>query len=301
MRSLPQLTRFFPGKSVYPLYTLLVLLLMVTACRQQIIVATPEAPTFVPTISPTPILPTNTPDPALFTPTPEPNASFGDITFSYSISVTSNLSFTVNPAESPTVDTPFWEVIPEFVQVSFTDYPHTTSAFQPLVHFYRIPDFAADPAYAQVFLSTRELLDAGPNYVPEGIPILPLSFQAQGAQVLLAHVQYLDMNNGQGVRFLTQYQTTAGLINNSRLLYIFQGISNDGLTYIAGVMPVASPILPDDAQVIPADIDAFITNLGAYRENTRLQLDAEAVNRFNPNLAALDALFKSIYIVPAPQ
>lgn len=295
MEPLHQLTNFLRYGRRLLVLPLLIGLMALGACSGEVVLPT-LVPTFIPTITPTPIVPTPTPDPASLTPTPEPNAAFGDINFTYNMSVTSNLTFTVESAVPASVDTPFWEDVPEFVNVTFVGYPHTDSAYQPLIQFYSIPDFATDPAYADIFLSMRELLNARALYMPEGIRILPLSFQAQGAQVMQAQVQYLEMANGEGIRFLTQYQSTAGLINNFLLLYVFQGITDDGTTYVAGVLPVSSPILPNDGQVVPSDIDAFVANLSAYRENTVLQLNAEPVYSFTPNLDALDALFRSILI-----
>ncbi len=91
-------------------------------------------------------------------------------------------------------------------------------------------------------------------------------------------------------------ENVATLLNNFRLFYTFQGLTDDGATYIAAIMPVASSILPADGQVIPSDTEAFIANWPSYLINTRDQLNAEPVHRFTPNLAALDALFSSLRI-----
>jgi hypothetical protein len=255
-------------------------------------------PTFVPTNTPTPIAPTATPNPVNVTPTPLPNAvsGDGDIGFTYGISLTQNVTFTVLPAVPATENTPFWEVIPEFVNVDFSDYAHIESAYQPTIQFYPIAEFAADPEYSEIFLNTRDLLEGRPVYVPEGIPLLPPIFPSGAAQIIQAHVQYLDFAGGSGVRFITQYASTATLVNNYELIYTFQGLTDDGATYIASIMPVSSAILPASGQVTPSDTDAFIASFGSYLTNTRDQLNAEPVYNFTPNLSELDALFKSLSV-----
>ncbi|MCA9990320.1 MAG: hypothetical protein H6666_06780 [Ardenticatenaceae bacterium] len=275
----------------------LLLLMLLTACGGATATAVP-VPTFIPTLTPTSAIPTVTPTPPAVTPTPEPNAVFEGIQFTYGISLTQSLTFTRKPAVPPTENTPFWEVVPELVEVTFSGYIHSESAYQPGIFFYPVAEFGPDPQYGQVFINTQQLLQARPVYVPEGIPILPARppFNNAAPQILQAHLQYLTFANGSGVRFLTQYSQVAELVNNFKLLYVFQGLTNDGRTYIAAVFPVASAILPASGEFVAADMEEFVASYPTYLDITRQQLNAQPVFNFTPSLADLDALFRSMRV-----
>jgi hypothetical protein len=114
-------------------------------------------------------------------------------------------------------------------------------------------------------------------------------------QVVYAQVQYLDFKNGQGVRFLTQFDQAPIPINNYELIYTFQGLTSDGKYYIAVVLPVTHPELPATQQVSEQQADEM-NDFPAYLAKTTAWLGQQPGSSFTPDLAMLDALIKTIEV-----
>lgn len=104
----------------------------------------------------------------------------------------------------------------------------------------------------------EQLLAAQPSGFVSEFPALPLN---HAAQVIHAQILYLDFQNGRGVRFLTQHNQEARPINNQELVYVFQGITEDGLHGVTACFPVNHPSLPDGPQMSDADYQALMQNL----------------------------------------
>ena len=125
------------------------------------------------------------------------------------------------------------------------------------------------------------------------MPFLPL-FNAQ--QVMHAHVQYLDFQDGQGLRYLTQFDQAFIPINNNELIYTYQGLTSDGRYYVAAVLPVNHPSLPADAAVTGNEPPEFTSDFPTYLQNVVASLNPQAANTFTPDLTQLDAMMSSLEI-----
>jgi carboxymethylenebutenolidase len=80
-------------------------------------------------------------------------------------------------------------------------------------------------------------------------------------------------------------------INNRELLYTFQGLTDDGLFYIAAVMPISHPTLPASAEGLsPADRAAMQADFPKYLKTLIGSLGAQPGASFKPGLGDLDAL-----------
>jgi hypothetical protein len=130
---------------------------------------------------------------------------------------------------------------------------------------------------------------------PQAIPFLPL-FPA--GQMLRAQVAYVDFQNGAGVRFLTQYAQAYLPINNYELFYTFQGLTDDGGTYVAAILPASHPALPADQAAYEGDLDTLVQNFDPYIAEIAQLLDAQDVSSFTPDLSRLDAMIRSLDVVP---
>jgi hypothetical protein len=124
------------------------------------------------------------------------------------------------------------------------------------------------------------------------MPFLP-PFNA--AQVMHAQISYLDFENGQGVRYLTQFDQAPLPINSFELIYTFQGLTDDGQTYVAAVLPVTHPDLPATPLVNEQQI-AELSDFAAYLAQTVAWLEQQPGDSFTPNLAQLDALIQSLEV-----
>ena len=125
------------------------------------------------------------------------------------------------------------------------------------------------------------------------MPFLPL-FNA--AQVMHAHVQYLDFKTGQGLRYLTMFSQGIVPINNNELIYTYQGLTSDRRYYVAAVLPVTHPSLPADGNVSGKEPPEFTSDFTAYLANTAASLNTQPAESFTPNLTLLDAMMSSIEI-----
>lgn len=135
-------------------------------------------------------------------------------------------------------------------------------------------------------------VDEPPYYVPWLRPI-------NATPMMHAGVEYLDFQNGAGIRYLTQYAQALSVVNNEEICYTFQGLTQDGEYYIAARLPVYHPDLlagandaPDGDTSVWEDVDKNVQ----YMQKMAPMLDTAAPSSFTPNLTTLDALMGSISI-----
>jgi hypothetical protein len=110
-------------------------------------------------------------------------------------------------------------------------------------------------------------------------------------------LKYLDFKNGQGVRFLTQFDQAYLPINNDELFYTYQGLTSDGKYYVAAVLPVNAADLPADGTVTD-ELKAgdFGANFMLYLEQVVKQLESQPATSFTPDLGKLDAMMASLEV-----
>lgn len=195
------------------------------------------------------------------------------------------------PAVPASDSVPYWEVAPEHLRVTLDGYPVSNHLMKAQIFIYpveKLSEFsqAADQIAGDLpaLLQSHEAVDV--------LPFLPI-FNAQ--QVMHAQVQYLDFKNGNGVRFLTQFDQAPLPINNFELIFTFQGLTSDGKYYIAAVLPVTNPGLPADQQVND-ELAAKMSDFPAYLAETTAWLEQQSADSFTPSLSALDALIQSIEV-----
>jgi hypothetical protein len=148
----------------------------------------------------------------------------------------------------------------------------------------------------------QALLAAKPA-APDNIPLLPNLY---AAQVFSTNEKYLGFQNGQGIRFLTEYAQYSAPVNNHDLFYTFQGITTDGKYWISAFLPVNAAFLqtaPDSTDVpvggIPAptfDDPNYEANMITYRANMINLLNSTPDASFTPGLDCLDQYIQSLQI-----
>ena len=196
---------------------------------------------------------------------------------------------------SDTTNLPEWEWTPEYTKISFSGYAATGETFhQPQILVIPIADYAnLSPAAAGIIDNLRILLQTRPGELSTqgSLPFLPIW---NAAQMLQSNIQYLDFQNGSGVRFLTQYGQAAYPVHSGALFYTFQGLTADERFYVAAILPTGNPALPDPASI---NMDqAFYDNFQQYIQDSEAQLNALPAESFIPNLNTLDRLIQSIVI-----
>lgn len=187
---------------------------------------------------------------------------------------------------------PYWELAPEHTVLTLSGYPVAGHMHTPRIYVYPVAELAAtNEGAGKIAADLQALLQT--QQAGKYLPFLPL-FNA--AQVMHAQVQYLDFQGGKGVRFLTQFDQAPLPINNRALFYTFQGLTNDGAYYVAAVLPVNLASLPADEQVGEQELPGFIDDFPAYLAEVVSSLDQQPASAFTPDLAALDAMMRSIEV-----
>jgi hypothetical protein len=245
-----------------------------------------------PTITSAPaatLQPTATTAPAATTvPQPEGSLRVSLITGSLATSLRTETIAAVPASENA----PFWEVLPAYTRLTLQDYPVSSHLMQPQIFIYPVTDLGqVNEGAARIIASLQTLLQS-PQEIPN-MPFLPL-FNA--SQMMHAHTQFLDFENGQGLRYLTQFAQGFTPINNSELIYTYQGLTSDGKYYVAAVLPVNHPSLPADGTVTGNEPPEFTSDFPTYQANVVKTLNPQAANTFSPDLTLLDAMMSSIVI-----
>ena len=187
---------------------------------------------------------------------------------------------------------PYWEVLPEYTRVTLEGYPISNHLMQPQIFIYPAQELEEVNEDAGQIVASLQTLIQSPQEIPN-MPFLPL-FNA--AQVMHAHTQYLDFKNGQGLRYLTEYAQGIVPINNYELIYTYQGLTSDGQYYVAAVLPVGHPSLPEGANITGNEPPAFTSDFPAYVADVVSTLNPQPGNTFTPDLTQLDAMMSSLEI-----
>ncbi len=285
----------------YPIFILFVAAILLLSACGPVATAPGSQPTQTAQPSATLVQPTQPPaqpsatlpDPVTPTLTPPAQSSSEvspGIFIDYS-AVAQDVTAETVPAHSATDGGPYWEVMPEYRLLTLQGYPINNHLLKPQIYVYPVNDLAAVNENAgQITSDLQALLQTQQS--ADHLPFLPF-FNA--SQVFHAQVQYLDFTNGKGVRFLTQFDQAFLPVNNYELFYTFQGLTADGKYYIAAVLPVTNPLLPDTQQV-SSEQAAEMNDFSAYLTNTINQLEQQPAGSFTPSLDVLDALIRSIEI-----
>ncbi|PKO02557.1 MAG: hypothetical protein CVU43_07365 [Chloroflexi bacterium HGW-Chloroflexi-5] len=202
------------------------------------------------------------------------------------------------------------EYYPENRKIAFLGYPLSGGFFEANgsdhggLTIYPIADFVAmNQAAISPIVTNMQILLADKPAAPQSIPFLPV-FNA--AQVFKAQVKYLDFQNGQGVRFLTEYAQYYAPVNNDDLFYAYQGITADGKYWVSAILPINAAYLqaaydsvnvPDGGIPAPALDDPNYGNaMEAYYIVMLDKLNTTPDASFTPGLDCLDQFIQSLQI-----
>ncbi len=181
------------------------------------------------------------------------------------------------------------EVHPEYTQFTLQGYILRDTFHSPRIYIYPLNDYRTlDSSVDEIASRLTQVLEEQPAQA-ENLPFLPLW---NAGQMFHAQIKYLDFKNGKGVRYLTQYGQAIYPVNNHDLFYTYQAISEDGLWYVAAVLPVSHPLLPASYD----GGDPGINDPQSYFAQVSTQLSALDPNSFNPSLLQLDELVSSLKV-----
>lgn len=192
-----------------------------------------------------------------------------------------------------------WEIAPTYLRFILTEYELQDKFHEPRILVYPTEEYAqSNPGAAEQINRLKKIL-AGATPLQETLPGVPF-FNA--TPQIAANIKLIPLQNGSGVRWLTQYAQYAAPINNRELFYHFQGLTSDGKNYMIAILPVTAPILPEDenpAATVPEGGIPIPTDVGpnaVYYFSVIEKLNSLSPDAFTPSLEALDALIQSILV-----
>ena len=202
-------------------------------------------------------------------------------------------------------DDPNMVFIPEHTVITFEGYTDDNfSEFElPEMRIYR-SDSLTD-VVTPIGAASRQVLADLPTYLQER-PILYDALTATdglrdipdvryGAKHgLMTNVEYLDFENGSGIRFVTYYTQAPIPADNTNLLYRFMGITDDRSHIVSGTFPIDIPELPPTEDYQNSETDILLHFL--YAPAAELFIENIAEQEFTPDLAQLDALIQTLYV-----
>ena len=170
---------------------------------------------------------------------------------------------------------------------------------QAQVYVAPVQEYETAADFAPGIIADLYRLNDSINNFSDCVPELPLNefFHVCDHQQFNSNLNQLDFQNGSGVRFVSVYgiQDMAP-VDNENLVYVFQGLTNDGKYYIKAVVRLLHSQLPEIGE-IPADIyaaaDASIVE--GYFEGFEQLLNQNEAD-FAPELDWIDAFLGSLRV-----
>jgi hypothetical protein len=219
---------------------------------------------------------------------PEPNFNYAGVSFYFNEALAENIVAGVNPAEI--IDNTWWNT-PEHREYRFTDWVLADSFLEARIKIYPVEGFLdVNPGVGGNIDALKLALTTKPTD-GEGAPVVDI-FNA--ARMYTSNVAYLQFQNGEGIRFLTQYGQAVSPLGWPMMFYTFQGITDDGRYLVSAMLPATHPSLPHPDQVTMDQ--AFMDNWETYVAETEALLNAEPDNSFLPPLALLDGMIESLMV-----
>jgi len=181
--------------------------------------------------------------------------------------------------------------MPAFLDINLGGYSMPGGYFEPTVRVISVADFSSVNSAAGDALDDLEALLASQPADPDTIPI-PDFWGA--AQFLACQKDYVRFQNGNGIRYVTQWGQAAYPVGFPQMFYSYQGLTDDGAYYLHVFFSVGHPSLPDPENVVQDQ--AFYDNYQNYVDQAEIQLDGETPDSFQPSLYLLDNFVSQIRV-----
>ena len=229
---------------------------------------------------------------AQISPTPQALAvSYGNV----QLAIPSNLASGTTNVTTTDIEPPYINPsagqMPQHAKIILNGYPIQGASWQPQIIVFNAGQYARYTDLTQHIISgLRTMHYQHGQPLPQNLPAGPFS----------AAVQSINFVNGNGIRYLTQFDQSPLPVNNRELFYYFHGITNDGNYYVQVVLPIQAPFLASDNSPnspLPQNGIPFHGDQ-SYFNAIEQQLNATPPNQFSPSLTSMDALVQSITVAP---
>ena len=199
-------------------------------------------------------------------------------------------------------------VAPRHVKIetaSGRDGRNTVVEVYPLEGF--LPMYAANGELAEwvneKIESLKVVMENKDHRLRGEIPHLPY---ADVSQDTIAQVRHVPFKNGKGVLFVMSWSHGIEFVNNDRLFYRYEGLTDDGKFYVTAEMPIRVAFLPEDEGANKVDgytWEELVTDTGTnserpvkYLADVTERLERLRDKDFTPALHQFEALVRSIKV-----
>ncbi len=203
---------------------------------------------------------------------------------------------TVPESSSPDRPTYYPFIYPTHTEVTIQNYPLTQTQFPPQIWIYPVAEFSEQlPEVIPLLVADLKSIISDGTISGKRMPFLPAVLEQQ---TFFAHEKNISFTGGQGIRFITEYSEGPNPITNQNIIYTFQGLSDDGMYWVAVTLPISHPTLPDEYSTLPEGYtqESLIMDNAAYTNDVGGRLSTVAPDSFTPDLSILDDLIMSITI-----
>jgi hypothetical protein len=220
--------------------------------------------------------------------------TYNGVSFDLDPAVSASVNGQIVPENPGSEDGPFWEVHPQYVQISLDGYPLEQTFFSPVIAVYPVEEYSQmSPRAGETLDNLKDFLVQKPAAADQA-PFLPV---INYGQVFHSNLEGLDFQNGSGARFLAIYAQEPAPVNNQALIYTFQGLTSDGRYVVSVILPVNHPSLPADANALSiSELKSIAENYDTHRAEMASLLSSQPADSFTPDLDKLDTLVASLAI-----
>jgi hypothetical protein len=228
----------------------------------------------------------------------QPNAYYEGISFYYDPALAKGVQANTLLATEPVSDDqPPFTVNPTTYQFLFQGYLLKDTSHQAEINIYPVKEYERldKENITPIISSLQKLLSDRPQTASGDLPLLPIW---NAAQVFHSQLKYVRFQNGEGIRYITEYGQDIAPMNNNSVFYTFQGITSDGAYYVSAIFPINHPSLPAnyDEGMKGRNYEEFANNYMSYITDLQKQLNDEKEDSFNPQLTRLDAVIQTLKV-----
>jgi hypothetical protein len=196
--------------------------------------------------------------------------------------------------------------LPEHVQVSFgvTD-PADVQFGDPIIYiipteeYKQLWDDAGNTVVSDRLSMLEELLAESPDLASANLPVLPFeAFRVMGAGNLgiVAQSEYLDTPWGSSISFVAAPMQGVDVILNRSVVYIEQGLTDDGAYLVSFIYPpISTSALPNSIdEVSEEEFQQVNSDWATYRQEKEDLFNNLSASDWDPDLDSLDEVIGSL-------
>jgi hypothetical protein len=189
----------------------------------------------------------------------------------------------------------------------YTPYPEiNVFSIDAFIKMFRHTDYSG--SLDEKFRTLRSALSKQPAGFDGEYPFIPYP---AATQLVHSHLSYISFENGKGIGYITQFNhADEVLINNKRLVYVYQGLTSDGKYLVSTEFPLRASFLPEEpykgshlgytmrSYRNREEWQAIQEEYKKYLPAAETELRSATDDQFTPNLADIKKLISSLACKP---